>query len=199
MPHNEIERVEVKRWFRYKLNTENPSESTFSCRICEDYHKEAGVSTNHLGPLTGSRGQSISNYARNYKTIHNHHEKGVHVAIGNYLKNQEKSKILQGFQMAEARSSEKECEKYEITRIMFRLIYTEVKLNIPLYHHTDLIKLFKMANVNIGFHHYERRSAQRIVDHISFEMRTDLIKGIKHSPAPVSILTDGATDQTQNH
>ena len=83
--------------------------------------------------------------------------------------------------MAEARSSEKECEKYEITRIMFRLIYAEVKLNIPLYHHTDLVKLFKMANVNMGFHHYERRSAQRIVDHISFEMRTDLIKGIKHS------------------
>ena len=86
--------MEVKRWFRFKLNTENPSETTFSCRICEDYHKEAGVSTNHLGPLTDSRGQSISNYARNYKTIHNHHEKGVNVAIVNYLKNQEKSKVF---------------------------------------------------------------------------------------------------------
>ena len=57
----------------------------------------------------------------------------------------------------------------------------------------------QMANVNMGFHHYERRSAQRIVDHITSEIRKDLIKGIKNSPAPVSIITDGATDSTQNH
>ena len=31
------------------------------------------------------------------------------------------------------------------------------------------------------------------------EMRKDLIKGIKNNPAPVSKITDGATDNTQNH
>ena len=56
-----------------------------------------------------------------------------------------------------------------------------------------------MAKVDMGFRHYERRSAQRIVDHIKTEMRKDLMKGIKNNPAPVSIIMDGATDNTQNH
>ena len=55
-----------------------------------------------------------------------------------------------------------------------------------------------MAKVDMGFPHYERRSAQRIVDLITTEMRKDLIKGIKNNPAPVSIITDGVTDNTQN-
>ena len=55
-----------------------------------------------------------------------------------------------------------------------------------------------MAKVDMGFRHYESRSAQRIVDLITTEMRKDLIKGIKNNPAPVSIITDGATDNTQN-
>ena len=55
-----------------------------------------------------------------------------------------------------------------------------------------------MAKVDMGFRHYERRSAQRIVDHIITEMQKDLMKGIKNNPAPVSIITDGVTDNTQN-
>ena len=117
----------------------------------------------------------------------------------NYLKKKEESKLLQGFQKAEKISSDKYCDTFEVTRTMFRLVYVEVKLNFPLFHHTELVKLFQMANVNMGFHHYECRSAQRIVDHITSEMRKDLIKGIKNFPAPVSIITDGATDSTQNH
>ena len=35
---------------------------------------------------------------------------------------------------------------------------------------------------------------------LSFVFRTNTDElGLKHSPAPVSIITDGATDETQNH
>ena len=55
-----------------------------------------------------------------------------------------------------------------------------------------------MAKVDMGFRHYERRSAQRIVDLITTKMWKHLIKGIENNPAPVSIITDGVTDNTQN-
>ena len=55
-----------------------------------------------------------------------------------------------------------------------------------------------MAKVDMGFRHYERRSAQRIVDLITTKMWKHLINGIENNPAPVSIITDGVTDNTQN-
>ena len=110
-----------------------------------------------------------------------------------YLKNKANSKILEGFQKAEANMRVKNCGKYEITNFMFRLIYGEVKMNIPFYHHNELVKLFKMANVNMGYHHYERTMAQRITCHIASEMRKQMIQGLKNSQTPVSIITDGAT------
>ena len=55
-----------------------------------------------------------------------------------------------------------------------------------------------MAKVDMGFRHYERRSAQRIVDLITTKMWKHLIKGIENNPAPVSIIMDGVTDNTQN-
>ena len=60
------------------------------------------------------------------------------------------------------------------------------------------LSVIHMAKVDMGFRHYERRSAQRIVDLITTKMWKHLIKGIENNPAPVSIITDGVTDNTQN-
>ena len=60
------------------------------------------------------------------------------------------------------------------------------------------LSVIYMAKVDMGFRHYKRRSAQRIVDLITTKMWKHLIKGIENNPAPVSIITDGVTDNTQN-
>ena len=60
------------------------------------------------------------------------------------------------------------------------------------------LSVIYMAKVDMGFRHYECRSAQRIVDLITTKMWKHLIKGIENNPAPVSIITDGVTDNTQN-
>ena len=144
---------------------------------------EAGISINYHGPLTKTEGKSVlSSFKSNKDLIYSHHKTKVHNTIVNYLKKKEEPKLLQGFQKAEKISSDKYCDTFEVTRTMFRLVYVEVKLNFPLFHHTELVKLLQMANVNMGFHHYECRSAQRIVDHITSEMCRGFIKGIKNFP-----------------
>ena len=88
--------------------TVTPMDSTFSCRICEDYHMEAAISINYLGPLTKTEGKSVlSSFKSNKDLIYSHHKTKVHNTNVNYLKKKEESKLLQGFQKAEKISSDK--------------------------------------------------------------------------------------------
>ena len=133
MPVDEISRRDnIKKWFRYKPNTVTPLDSTYSCRICEDHHKEAGISTNHLCPLTNTEGKAVtSNIKTNKELIYGHHKRGVHISVVNYLKKKEEAKLLQSFQKAEEMNLEKDCDKYAVTRTMFRLIYI-VNMGFPI-------------------------------------------------------------------
>ena len=51
----------------------------------------------------------------------------------------------------------------------------------------------------MGFHHYERRSAQRMANHISDTMHKEFVTFLKTDRSPIAIMVDGATDKSQNH
>ena len=89
--------------------------------------------------------------------------------------------------------------KYGVTARMFRVVYFQVKLNFPLMHHNEFVKLFKLNNVAMGTRHYERTKATDMADFISKSMNKELLQAIKNSDTPVSIITDAATDKSQNH
>ena len=80
-----------------------------------------------------------------------------------------------------------------------RLTYYELKLNIPLYHHRSLVTSLEQFGVDMWYHHYERRSAQRMGNHISDTMHKELINFLKTDNSPISVMVDGATDASQNH
>ena len=66
-------------------------DSTFSCRICEDYHMEAGISINYHGPLTKTEGKSVSSsFKSNKDLIFFHHKTKVHNTIVNYISEKER-------------------------------------------------------------------------------------------------------------
>ena len=77
---------------------------------------------------------------------------------------------------------------------IIRTVYEEVKLNIPLESHSELVVLQKMNGANMGVHHYERTSATRIVETISSKMHSKLLSHIKKENYPLSILLDTSTD-----
>jgi hypothetical protein len=90
--------------------------------------------------------------------------------------------------------------KYRVTANMFRTVFAEVMLNIPLSSHTQIVQLISMAQGNMGFHHYEQTSATRMARFISDDMHKKLIVHLKtEEPSPCAIIVDGSTDPQQNH
>ena len=99
----------------------------------------------------------------------------------------------------QAKDSERTNYRYDVTGKMMRLTYYELKLNIPIYHHKSLVTLLEQFGVDMGYHHYERRSAQRMGNHISDTMHKEFINFLKTDNSPISVMVDGATDASQNH
>ena len=76
------------------------------------------------------------------------------------------------------------------------LVYMEVMTNIPLMHHASIVQTVKTIGGNLGFHHYERHTANRMVQHMSSIMHGKLLHYIKNSDTLSSII-ERANDQTE--
>lgn len=51
----------------------------------------------------------------------------------------------------------------------------------------------------MGFHHFSRKSATTMVEVMSNLMHENLLKHLISKNSPVTIILDGATDQTKTH
>ena len=80
-----------------------------------------------------------------------------------------------------------------------RVLYFELKQNIPLYHHQLFVELIEKLGTPMGYHHFERRSAQRMGDHISEQMHAELLNFLKSDDSPIVIIIYEATDKSRNH
>ena len=107
--------------------------------------------------------------------------------------------MRQQFAPCEKKANEKLQNKYTITGDMMKVVYFELKVNIPIYHHPKLVNLMESLGVNLGYHHYDTRGAGRIADHITNQMHLELLRFLKADTSPLSIVVDGATDPSQNH
>jgi len=72
-------------------------------------------------------------------------------------------------------------------------------MNIPFDSHQHIVGLQKLNGIELGFHHYERRSAVRMVESISSTMKMALLQHIKTSESTMSIIVDTSTDASQNN
>ena len=75
----------------------------------------------------------------------------------------------------EEKENQRTSERYDVTGKMMRVVYFELKLNIPLYHHQSFVELIMKLGTPMGYHHFERRSAQRMGDHIFEQMLLSLL------------------------
>ena len=80
-----------------------------------------------------------------------------------------------------------------------RTIYVETKLNIPVASHSALITLQEANDIDLGFHHHDKNSAQKMVYFISNTMHDALMTYITNSKNPMSIILDSSTDASQHH
>lgn len=101
--------------------------------------------------------------------------------------------------LAEAEKTEPQNTKFLATANMFRLVYAECMLNIPLYQHQNMVQLLKQSNVKLGTHHYERTSASRMLLTISDSFHFKLLNHLSMTRYPISLIIDATTDNRGKH
>lgn len=74
------------------------------------------------------------------------------------------------FQVAAKRRDHEENEFYTITAKMMRTVYAEVMCNLGLANHEKIVTLQELNGIDLGYHHYERTSARRMIETISHVM-----------------------------
>lgn len=74
-------------------------------------------------------------------------------------------------------------------------MYTEVKQNLPLDSHAQIVEMQKINGLDMGTHHYERRSATRMMQVVYKSMKESLVTHIQQTDYPLAILVDTTTDQ----
>ena len=193
-------REDIQKWFEYLPNDTSPTESKYRCRLCYNHWKESGLSTNHRSTLATKEGKAWRESLRkNRQDLHAHSNQISHLQVVNFLKRKSLKEMKSQLEQSEKRFNDDTCGIYRVTANMFRIVYTETKLNIPLLHHKSIIELIQACGGSVGRHHYERTSAIRISKFISSNMHEMFTKHIKASTTPWSLIVDGSTDTNQNH
>ena len=162
-------------------------------------HLFANVSQKYKNKLIDGRIIKEKPLEENCDFIYKHTKKPSHMAVEAYQKRVAQSTLTKQFAECEKKANAKLQNKYTITGDMMKVVYHELKLNIPIYHHPTLVNLMESLGVNLGYHHYDTRGAWRMADHISDQMHLELMKFLKADTSPLAIVVDGATDPSQNH
>ncbi len=193
----------IQRWFEYLPNSGDMTQSRYRCWVCfENYDNLPQLTANHKPNLATEHGVLYKDYSKNQDLINRHASSATHTKILQILREQKRhTSLTKKFNQLEEEEQKKNENLYRATTNMMRMVYTEVMLNIPLASHNTMVALMHLSGAPKGFHHYERRSAQRIVDFISSEMHYRLLAFLntRHGFDPVSLIVDGSTDPRQNH
>lgn len=210
------EEPDLKKWLIINPNKENPDQTTFRCRICSENYDKRGLPWQSKPALAKDEGiilGSIKNKNREKLLEHvagrSKRDKGqgtstkknsIHTDLILELIRDSKSKLKSNIEkLISAESQEPENTKLLATANMFRAVYAEALLNIPLYQHNNIVHLLKKSNVQLGTHHYERTSAFRMLLLMSDTFHTKLLHHLASSRYPISLILDATTDNRGKH
>ncbi|MCP4485840.1 MAG: hypothetical protein GY820_00715 [Gammaproteobacteria bacterium] len=190
---------ELKTWLVYHFNEDEPDKSKFGCRFCTKRASEGRIDSRHMSPLATAEGFFTDNGKLLNRRIMEHSKSTIHLSAIQEMKESFKSNLetyITQFRQAE---HEKVAALQSATERMIRTIYTEVQTNIPFDSHRFIVSLQKLNGIDMGVHHYERRSATRMVEAISRTMHTTLIEHITSTNDPLSLIVDCSTDASQKN
>ena len=200
LPVGAIEmRKDIKVWFEFLPNKTHPVNSKYRCRLCTKYFDALKFDPRYRSALATKEEQLQDTYDKNQEIISKHSHTTMLQKFITVLQSRKQESIVEGFKEATERQNEETNDVFRVTALMFRLVFAEVMLNIPLASHPKLVDLMQQNGADMGYHHYDRRSTQRIVDFISNSMHRELLKTLNENSPDVSIILDGSTDPRQNH
>lgn len=135
----------------------------------------------------------------NRELIKKHANIPGHKAVIDKLIIKKKESLPKEFERIQNEESEKQDHLLEITMRMFRTVFVELKKNIPFEAHSAIVDLQIANGINMGYHHFSRKSATAITEVMSSFMHETLLNSFISNNSPVTIILDGATDTSSRH
>lgn len=176
----------TRDWFRLVINPQDPNDIKYNCRYCKHYSSP----TNLKKPAV-SRDYFQNAKWKNKNVIVDHHTTSSHLeAIKNYKRSRNED--------AKQRKYDEMGTSNAMT-FMLTLVYTEVHKNIGAMHHPDMVMMMKATGSNLGHCLNTARSFTKMLEFLSEQMHTALIRKLKEEKQPLAILLDGSNDRRDRH
>jgi hypothetical protein len=149
-----------RTWLKYLFNSAMPKKSTLQCYICEAYVKEHNIEQN-VPALANPEGY-LSTNMQTMREILRHADSTTHRAAIAEMKQAYVDTMGKCVKEWKEEKKRQASTTETITARMTRTVYTEVKQNIPLNSHNQLVDMQKSNGLNMGVHQYERTSARMV-------------------------------------
>ena len=105
----------------------------------------------------------------------------------------EQENLIKKITEAQATQNSKDNNRLQVTANMLKIVYAEVRLNIPNMHHSSVVQLLKGLDVNLGYHHYEKTGARKMIKTISDTMNLSLMENLLKQQCPCRLIIDSST------
>lgn len=194
LPADKIKKqMDLRTWFVYYYNENEPLTSRYGCRLCRDNYDKFKLLAKYKSLLAAPEGTLKPTKKANSDAINEHPNTPSHLAVIAKLKEQQKNVLPEAMADVQALEEAKENKLYQVTANMMKTVYAEVRMNVPFMYHPYLVELLNLHGVNVGFHHFDKTGATRMMAVISMEMHLTLLKTIKEKNYPCSLIVDTST------
>lgn len=186
---------DVRTWFVYQIQP-NPQESRYMCWLCSKYYDSLALDPANRPVLSH---YYLSQEKRtNNQRIRHHFSQVAHMNVIKAIQERKVSVIPDIFAEYNTRL-ETRLPRFAATANMIRLVYTEVKANIPPEDHRMLVNMLRGFGVSVGTIHDNSEGATSITKSISRQMNQKLIDFMKSNSLPFSLIIDASTDLVGEH
>ncbi len=193
---------ELEQWKEFlAFHIINDGAALMYCRYClhntQDMYSGSNRWTRLANPLKFPGGFPLTQEKKeNHKFIRRHMISNQHKTIREALIQRRKQPIAVAFEVQAKKLQAANTDRLAMTANMMRTVYAEIILNIPFNSHPKVMKLMEMNSAMVGIAHRSRFSATSVLEFIGNRFQNRLIKHIKDSNTPMSLMWDTATDKT---
>lgn len=184
---------DLRTWFVYYFNEEDPKSSKYGCRLCTEYYDKFKLASNHKSSFSLPGGTLRTTKKKNTDQINEHPKTNGHFSVIEMLKEEQKNRLPKIMTTVQETEEQRHNEINKITANMMKTVYAEVRMNTPFQYHPFMVELLKLHGVNVGYHHYDKNGAQRMSAVISSEMHKTLLEALVKNNYPCSLIIDGST------
>ena len=196
IPPEDVDTEAVRSWFELLFNKDHPELSRYRCRICHTMKEISGLKKGDVSELANSEGVLKANKHLNQLMIKSHEQSPGHQRhledLMTLFNEENKEEILK---MVRDTLKLKQNPLHKTTSAVITAVYAEVRMNLSLKKHKDMMDLLRIYNIDVGKPHcWTDAMANAMVYSLSDVMHNTMVENMKKLKMPMSITLDGSHD-----